>query len=310
MFTFRKTVPVDGYQWREDLVVDTVMNQSGGDAKGPFLVGCGNRGRVTNPLEEEPTLFEAFALLRKGPDAGLAARILRFAGKHGDLGVRLALHRPITEGSTPLEQGEDLGRWKSEIEDMAVAFRVWRCVQERNATRLARSVKTEGTALTLFWEENFESRSQEELLGKVKMQMLQAMEVTFLPGDLFGPANYLLQHLINEKITGHVSPRVLRDPEFNLVADFVPDSLLSAMWFQFFKAVTGLSEFIQCGICGELIVKKQGSRNTKAFHTQCSKYRSDRKHKARELHRSGVSVAEIAKQVGEDASLVAEWVAD
>lgn len=300
MFRFLKTVPMEGYLWREDVSALPDLNGEIPKYKGPVLVGKGTRGRVISPLEDHPTLFEEFAKLQEGPADELQARIIRFANSYGDLGEKVLLE--------DLSFGEDLAVWKKEIADMAYAYRLWRYLRKGYA-KLFGTVHWDGNVVVATWEEVFHFEGFRPLIGKMTLSTVntETSNMGFSKGDLIGPANYFLQTIINKKITGHVSPRLLRDQEFNLHPYFMPDSLLSAMWFQLFQAVSGITNFIQCEICGGLIAIKPGNRSTKKVHTRCAKNRSDRKREAGKLFKDGLSITEIANKVGEDIEIVTDW---
>lgn len=308
MFRFLKTVPMEGYLWREDVSALPDLNGEVPKYKGPVLVGKGTRGRVISPLEDHPTLFEEFAKLQEGPADELQARIIRFANSYGDL-YRGQGDRTLLVLLDDLSFGEDLSVWKKEIADMAYAFRLWRCLKNGYINKLHGTVHWEGNCVGTTWNEVFNFKSFEQVFGKMPISKVDPNEkyLGFLKGDLIGPANYFLQEIINKKITGHVSPRLLRDQEFNLHPYFMPDSLLSAMWFQLFQAVSGITNFIQCEICGGLIAIKPGNRSTKKVHTRCAKNRSDRKREAGKLFKDGLSITEIANKVGEDIEIVTDW---
>jgi hypothetical protein len=272
MILFRKTIPVEGYEWRHDLVLAKLLNPEGTVANGPFLVGKGSRGRVESPLEAEEIMFEAFADLAKVDAEELPKRIQRFANSFGDLGRHLLLIRPNVETS-PTWAGEDLALWRSEIQDLALVFTIWYGVKEHDIPLLKQLVHRIGTGVAVTWNEHHDVQGLEDLVGKGKYAAYNDLDLQFLDDDWIGPANYILQKLINEKVTGHVSPRLIRDELLNLQSDLVPDSLLSAIWLQMFNAVAGIDEYILCEVCGGLIKRNPGSRSSKRVHTRCAKNR-------------------------------------
>lgn len=274
MIQFKKAVPVDGFEWRSDLVVLNLSGNPVSMATGPFLVAKGDRGRMTSPLElREPHLYEAFAALESDDPEEMSRRILRFANRYGDLGQHLQLVTPNVESSQTL-RGEDLYVWRQAIHELSTAFRIRRQIRNRRLDRLPLSVHASGKSLFVTWDEVQEFDASKLTLRNPRWAAYDMEEVEFLPGDVIGLANYALQKLINDNLYPHVSVRVLRDEGFNLQGSLVPDSMLAAIWYQMYQDVVGETEFIECEVCGGLIEKLPGGRSTKRVHTRCAKQRS------------------------------------
>lgn len=310
MFKYASMVPARGFSWREDLVVEAYQEGPLSMGAPPYLVALGDRIRFIYPLEDHPGLFATFAEIKEGPDSELTSRILGFANKYGRLGQPTWVYSVDGKGNSQMITGEGLNIWKKEIEDMALANKLWRWLNNASMTNLALHVRWNQRAVGVSYAPLTDLGGLEELNKPghpAGLVYAVSDDISFSTDDPIGPTKYFLKKLINEKLAGHVSPRVVMDHKYKLIPYFIPDSLLAAMWFQFFQAVTGATDFIQCEICGGLIEKKRGGRSTKKVHTHCSKNRSYKKGKARDMFKEGVSLPDIADIIGEKQEIVTEW---
>ena len=131
-------------------------------------------------------------------------------------------------------------------------------------------------------------------------------------GDLLRAARVLVQFVANEELNTHTSARVLMDEETGRQGLYVnPKNLLGAMWVQFAEAIDKRRLNKRCAICKEWIAITPGtSRSSREFcSSRCrvNAYR-ERKRSARRLHRRGVALSAIAKQLDSDTETVRGWL--
>ena len=103
------------------------------------------------------------------------------------------------------------------------------------------------------------------------------------------------------------------DTKFRL--DWLPRSLLGALWLQAVWSVTRPSSFRTCIVCGNPIQislhRKTGGRrtDTKFCGTNCrSQDLRNRKKQAKERHQHGQTLRAIAKELGTPLSTVQGWL--
>jgi hypothetical protein len=319
MYYFSWVVPEKGFEWSTDVVAvsDIVEPITTPDYKHqkPYLIpkkeGT-NKGRYYSPLEERPGLFSEFAKLSLNPES-----ILKFANKYGSLGISTMVgYKTIKDDRVVVPMsllGEGLNIWQNEIINIKQVYDIWHYLDNGWETRLKLRIHWHGNVLYFSNKDisNFKEYQDQNLFPR---DILWAINIhdeaynSFVKGDVVAPAKYLILKEINKKLKENVSPRILRDSAWNLHPYIMPRNLLSALWLQFYLAVTGQKRFIQCDICGELIEIKRNNRKTKRAHEHCLKREWAQKHKAKKLHEEGKSNEEISHIVKVDIDKISKWI--
>ena len=91
------------------------------------------------------------------------------------------------------------------------------------------------------------------------------------PGDLLEPAKLAICKIVNGKLKGRFSPRVLLENDGSIGRYLTPDSLLAAMCLQTRDLVTGRKRLVECERCGRRLDTTKG-RMTKRLCKRCSQY--------------------------------------
>ena len=102
--------------------------------------------------------------------------------------------------------------------------------------------------------------------------------------------------------------------EFHFRLDWMPHSLLGALWLQAVKSVTRASRFQQCASCGRIMeISREKTTGARADARLCSdkcraKAYRERKHRAIQLSQQGWTPARIAKDLGSTTATVRGWL--
>lgn len=227
-------------------------------------------------------------------------QIIEFANRYGmlTLGVWLRL-----DGS--LVSGEPFELWTKAIADLALAYRLWGLIKAGDAAGLGRYIKwagssgvrfdrpTDNVSLSRFegtipWLPGVVFDGTEELKdGRwIAARVTNpALLETFQVGDLLGPAWHQLQYMVNEKLDGNVSARLLWNSSHRRLSLYqVPRDLISALWLQFARAIEGDREYQQCEGCRNWfeVSSPDGGRKDKRFCGTACRARFWRKANKRE----------------------------
>ncbi|HHY33348.1 MAG TPA: hypothetical protein GX515_10140 [Firmicutes bacterium] len=292
-FEFLWDVPDRGFVW--DDAAELLPGTTGKPAPGqrrlapPYLV---QHPETTSRLRRRPledgTLFLEFASLEPTPEA-----ILKFANKHGFLGLTVALMP--ANGRSELRLGESLAAWVAAIEDMHAYVQVWEMLQRRDAGGLGQFIvwSPDGSGVT-FYAGGLEDvpRDRGGLPRHPFYHIAHKYEFAdhlakWRLGDVIEPARLLLVRVVSERLNGQASPRLLLSRKGNGFAGFVmPTNLYSAMWVQFYRAILGEARYRRCEICGQWMDVTY-SRRDKRQHTECGwrvrgRRRNEKKRKARQ----------------------------
>lgn len=136
-------------------------------------------------------------------------------------------------------------------------------------------------------------------------------------GDIVAPAKRYLQQLLNERLDGRISTRLLwngsEDRPETLTCYFVPDTLLSALWLQFADVITGNKTCRQCPICNEWIVVSRDTVGNRPSRRTCSngcrqKSYNLRIAEAQRLKSEGLPPANIAQRLNTDVKRIRVWL--
>jgi hypothetical protein len=303
MIDFVWRVPTAGYRWcrrdGEDLV-EVADDAPSDPAAREFLVPVTDGKfrdalpddapdcallmfRDTRPLRDHTGLFREFAATKR-----TRAAIKDFANRYGNLGELDALgeRNDRSESIEPpgwVETMEDYAEWERTTQGeyrRADSRALWGAEIER----MRRCVATWGAARKMETQER----------GAQVTQVIN---------------NALFEHRVGAALAD--GPRKARDPRKRVALQFVPVSLVGALWAQFAQAVVGNYDHWQCAECGEwFAVSPEASRTSRAYCGDACRARHYRAKKAsaRRLHRAGGSLAAIAEELGTDVVTLKGWL--
>ena len=160
--------------------------------------------------------------------------------------------------------GESLNFWKKELHDMALTVKVWEWVKNQDISALTEVIhwNKDGTGVNCKLDKAGGWLASNDYHQEVFARFRQ--------GDILLPAKYLVQSRINKKLRQHTTrPRILLGNNNRLEPYFMPESLIAAMWFQFFQAAVGETKFKRCLICGQWADVTQKNRNW-SKHPECA----------------------------------------
>jgi hypothetical protein len=244
----------------------------------------------------QPGLFRHFAELKPEQD-----QILAFANQWGTLTAGV----PLVLENNALGVGEPLDLWEAEIRDLSLTVRLFELINRGDVKGLGRYIKWDGSSGVRF-ERADDKLSEPRFQGTIpwladvlfdgtedlhdgrwiasRVSNTERLEL-FQVGDLIGPAWYQLQHMVNEKLAGNVSARLLwNSSHTRLSLHQVPKDLISALWLQLARAMEGNREYQQCEECRNWfeVASPDGGRKDKRFCSTACRARFWRKAKKRE----------------------------
>jgi hypothetical protein len=205
-------------------------------------------------------LFLAFAKLKPRQN-----RILEFADQWG----MLTRGKLLSVGGPPIV-GEPVDVWLDEIEDLALAVKLWESLKSRDTRSIGRFIKWASDSSGV----RFQAAAPDLRPPRESNRWIATREVNpdllskFHVGDLITPAWLQLQHMVNEKLDGRVSARLLWNGSYSRLSLYqVPGDLISALWLQLGRAVDGDREYQQCEECRNWfeISSPDGGRKDKRF---------------------------------------------
>lgn len=296
LFQFQWEIPENGYRWIKSKQIGKSREK-----RSLFLVDRANlgltfRGARYAPLQTHTGLFKTFADTEPTPE-----NILRFANKHGPLGVTVNIAAPT--GRVPWS-GESLSTWTAEILHMRHAVELWALVRESNAKKLKQHIT---------WHDGRVSydSGRQPARGTPFFHHTDTITGTevlsrFRRGDVVKPAWYFLQQIVKNCMKNTLSFEPLWD-ENQLGLYAVPHNLIGALWLQFGYAVVGKKDYPRCRQCQNWY---ESSRMNKHYCSRACRFKSyrQRQQRARELDAKGLSAAKIAKQLDSDTQTVKGWI--
>lgn len=228
-----------GYDWDESKELSDGVIWSN-DVDPPFLV---EKTETSNYIEYDPlslpNLFLYFAELN--PDD--INDILMFANKYGTLVLNKKINRSIPQ---TLKIGEPLEFWQSQITDMKNLVNLWEWHNNRDIEKL-------NNVISWGLPQSEYSNTVWYSFGIEEPQPIHVDTSALKYGDILFPALHLMAQIINEKLLDNeacrVTPMVFALTSGKLIQRFVPHTLLGAMWFQAYQAVSGEKKFKRCSIC-------------------------------------------------------------
>jgi hypothetical protein len=307
-----------GYRWIES----HAWNEPA-EAKHLFLTdgrptGAAGLGvRQYQPLTASSGLFRTFAETEPTLEG-----IKSFADRYGLLGPDLLVRIPLYDHAggkgVPLGLGEALRDWTNEILVMRDTIRLWESARRADVEALSRMIKWQDDGRAVAYESHpglsldrlpespfYADRATIAYEGHPILEHLT-------PGDMIGPALQQVQGVINRRLHGRVSPRVLWQPrtgQRNLY--LVPHGLIAGLWWQLARAFERDREFRRCIECGTWFeISGASGRSDKVYCSNACRTRVYRKRQveAARLHAEGHSIEQIARQLESEAETVAGWI--
>lgn len=268
VYSFTWNIVETGFGW----VQARVMEDNTGLAEKPEWVLASGSAightimtiRPYAPLTEFPGLYRTFAEV---PFADRNA-ILAFANKYGDLGIGryvVPADPPPPAGPMPLMGGEKHKDWAQAIERMRQAVMIWDWFMGRDTANLARYIRwsdaeyeedgrTPKKAAGWYYDSQPHLPRSQVAAPYRTYEVIQPVLDLFKPRDVLTPASFLVQRWINDQLTEHAAPHLVYHVDYGKrVIQIAPDSLLTAMWLQFARAIEGNKEFRACKECGRWI---------------------------------------------------------
>ena len=253
----------------------------------------------TTILEKHPALFTEFAGLAEIPGVDC---LIQFANKYG-------LLKPYEEHThssiSGIEASVDTPResctfWATQSLLMSTFLDMWqsRALKKSNSSIARKCI-------------NLNSPGFE----KYKQLLQNRGELPrgeFTSGEDSLVVKFDVQQIINCQLKEYpVTPCLLFDEKNDLKQYFRPSSLLSLMWFQFFRYVTGQQKIKQCPVCSDWYDVSDDSNKTRWNNrcTKCANRLRVQKTSVKKRYLSGLSVDEIIKKTKKtDPDIIKEWI--
>jgi hypothetical protein len=279
------------------------------------------------PLSDETGLFRIFAGTEPAEDS-----ILSFAGRFGKLGPGAVFPIEPVSTSDPLVAcyriGEPLGTWQFQIRSLQQVVDLWDLVQHGDEHALARHIRWDtapgvGLAVTYLSHPGAQPGGPFEVTRPPAAVVLaserDAPELLerLRHSDVYGPALLYIQRVINQRIAGLVSVRAQWSGQAKrLPLQFVPESLLGAIWLQFALAVDGNRQYRQCEACGRPFeVAPDKARTSRRFCRDSCRVQAHRRRQVEQqgvalrMHAEGKTFKQIAAALGMPVAQVKKLVA-
>jgi hypothetical protein len=252
------------------------------------------------PLREYTGLFRTFSEVR--PSIG---GVLAFVNQYGPL------------------RGND-GGWRFDwwMKHMLALRRarhiwdLWRAKEFKELGLHFRWQTVPGKAPVLIYESH--PRERPEYPGETRTEVLAAEDRlvgswrSMRGKEAFLAAPIYLSRLLTDRMRKSVTTRYDWDPnEGRLLRRDIPVSLLGAIWLQFQQSIAGDKDYRACPRCGAWFeVSRLAARSDKEYcSTACrSKAYRERKKEAQQMRARGLSIKEIAAELGSTQETVKEWL--
>ena len=315
---FQWDVHKDGYHWIDTFTADPKKEED------TFLTDRNPNGASGftiyryMPLALYSGLFRVFAEIEPTREA-IRAFADRFGLLGGSAAKSIALPEPRPKEGYYIGTGEVWSVWRKEVITMRRAVDLWEKARLADVESLAQVIRWNDKGVQYVsaselgqevrpdqpWNDTFAWIATEfvnpELLDR------------FRRDDVIEPALYYVQRVVNERLKGRVSPRLLWDHDRpRLGLQMVPSSLAGALWLQFAHAIERNSDFRQCNECRIWFeLSAQSGRSDKVYCSNACRSRAYRKRQAnaQSLHADGLSESEIAERLNSDVEAVKGWIA-
>jgi hypothetical protein len=244
------------------------------------------------PLEKFPALFRTFADVPATEEG-----ILAFANEYGSLGIGhgiiLDVHGPDNE--LLIGGGEPLKTWVEQVHAMQRAIAVWDAFEAGDLSKLREVIRVDKQEQHI--RAIYLDKRERDVSGAVIFDSEhydRGLSPFISPTDVFRPALFYVQQIINERLQPHTSTRLLYTPEQDrLRIHVVPTNLLGCLWLQFARAIDGNKHYRRCRECGRWFeISLDAYRTSKEF---CSNACRSKAYRGRKKARGG---AELVKENG------------
>jgi hypothetical protein len=308
---FRWGVPTGGFRAvrGEELQIDLDLSPHLGRVPEWVLIQAEeNGGREYQPDKLPFRLFKTFVGLARGDHESA----LGFANEYGTLDNGAPAVCRVAGRKVRTLVVHDLDRWEAEREVMATAVHVWECCEGGRPKELGKLFR---------WVQHWSGRSESWMFDthhddRFAMGIRRQMPVAVARNtDVLEVARAWLRAEASIRIDGRAAFAVI--PAQRGGGDVLacsPDCLLSFLWFQFARALTGNRIHHTCRGCGRLfeVSSGKGGRTVRAeFCRPECKFRDYRQRvkRAGELHAAKWSLRQIADELGSNVGTVKEWIA-
>lgn len=252
---FSWPVPEGGHQW-----IEAASASDDYWGKEEFLVEKAEprsrKGiRLHYPLRDHPALFKTFAYTDPNTEG-----ILRFADRYGVLGGPCSMPLKAESGDKRAFQhriGELFKGWYNAIYEMKNMVLLWDPAQQEDEKGLSRYIKWDQDLRRVYYESDpmppprggVSVPLREHIAGQGAHDRVFSH---FPAGKATWPAKYYLQHRVNLRLGEYKAlPRLAWDRSLTgLSLQFIPDSLIAALWLQFAQAISEDRGYRQCEECG------------------------------------------------------------
>ena len=290
-FEFQWDVRDAGYRWIDTDSGDPKPEPGSYLTDGRPLGTAGYNVRRCNPLALYSGLFLVFSDVDPTPES-----VERFANKYGMLGGDgqkfITLPEHTTEKGTLMGSGERLGYWHDEILSMRQAVSVWQMARKGDVEGLSPFIEWDGRSVRYNSHPELAPGERPEVPYYQTLSLIANEELNperfnrFRPRDVIEPALCYVQQVVNNRLKGRISPRMLwTEDGSRLCLFFVPGSLAGALWLQLARAIENDSDFRTCDECRIWFEVAPGRGRTDK--TYCSDACRNRAYRRRKAARAG-----------------------
>ncbi len=203
-----------------------------------------------NLLEDCPKLFTEFS------EIGYEEKeIVYFANKYGLLLPResFKMTAGIKVSDKSYCEGESVEFWKNQIRLIHTTLAYWQWFVHNNTDALRKVTSTSNMLKNDGIIFGFEFPHYSQWFSFLKSQLNELNDIPIqrlMDGDIESRVKFFVQQTINNQLKEFpVEPCLVFDKENNLKQYYRPSSLISLLWFQFFRYVTGEQKVKQCPLC-------------------------------------------------------------
>ncbi|MBP2659697.1 MAG: hypothetical protein H6Q69_2729 [Firmicutes bacterium] len=305
----------DGYEIvnaeKSDLANYIAQNKEAYASMGGESIVCKGDSHSShkNLIEKHTKLFTEFANLGNRKE-----NIICFADKYGLLLPPESFTVPsgCKVKNEEYTSGERLAFWRQQIRLMFTALQAWQWFDNNDINMLRNVITQEGYLKYRF---DFSDYSQEFRIHEWQIQEQDDNNLLYnhlLSDDVLLQTKFFVQQIINKQLEAFpIKPALVFDNKNNLNQYFCPSSLISLMWFQFFRYVTGQQKIKQCPICKDWYDVSDESAETRWTNRCpiCANRLRVQKTSIKKRYLSGMSVDEIIKRTKKTSpDIIKEWI--